>query len=92
MAQDTSNYTFGSVPHPIGQKGGEENCLLTVREMPTHSHNLYIRFGGGSGPSNSSNIQGSQNSGNGENTTPAGDNKPHNNMPPFYTLVYIMKL
>ena len=83
MAQDSA--------YSIMSTGGAATHTLTEAEMPSHKHSLYFRFGGGNGPGGS-NIQSSQNSGPGDNTTPAGGNNPHNNMPPYYTLVYIMKL
>ena len=91
MAHDTSNGTYGSATHPIGQTGGEEKHVLTISEMPTHSHAGVMKWPGG-GP-------GVQQDGN-ENaraeasglTEPKGDNMPHKNMTPYYTLVYVMKL
>ena len=94
MAQDTIptiNAPTGSSVHAIGQTGGEEKHVLTIDEMPTHSHGGVMRFRGSmveqeddSVPSNHSNYN--------QRTDNEGGNLSHNTMPPYYTLVYIMKL
>ena len=96
MAQDSipvapANIPNGSAPHPIMSIGGEEKHTLILDEMPSHSHNYY--FGGGNGGEG-----GPKDGWRGSNhafapsTNAAGGSKPHNIMPSFYTLVYIMKL
>ena len=78
-----------------GQTGGEENHILSVNELPSHSHNYYAgtdnsysncwcscACSGRSGLSSDANHQ----------TSSIGNNTPHNNMPPYYVLTYIMKL
>ena len=93
MAQDTIpsvDVPTGSSVHPIGQKGGEETHVLSQVEMPNHNHQ-YNAGGGvecqGVNGGGRWAIKGDSNG-----TSSAGGNQPHNNMPPFYTLVYIMKL
>ena len=90
MAQDVipSGAPAGSTVHPIMSKGGEQTHVLTVAEMPSHNHN-YITGGHGGGVSGAA---GSSHGGSERTTSPAGESNPHNNMPPYYTLVYIMKL
>jgi microcystin-dependent protein len=74
----------------LNSTGGEEKHLLTVEEMPSHNHSSegFVKWGGyniaysaGGG-----NINGSSQIGN------TGGSQPHNIMPPFYVLTYIMKL
>ena len=70
--------------------GGEETHLLSVDEIPAHQHG-----GPGSGcsgqscPENGSIFDGF---GNTQNSNPTGGSQPHNNMPPFYALAFIIKL
>ena len=82
----------------LGSFGGEVSHTLVITEMPSHMHTSYGITGGSNrwtypGDGNSS---GSSNAGNTSNTggDPANNNAtvPHNNMPPYYVLVYIIKL
>ena len=77
--------------YAAGAKGGEETHLLTIDEIPTHSHPLRLDnacfHNGGCDARQSMNF----NNGPGNNTMDTGGGKPHNNMPPFYALAYIMK-
>ena len=73
-----------------GSTGGEKEHLLTVEEMPKHSHAYgydykelrhdgyedYLAY------SATSKVF---------NTTPTGGDKPHNTLPPYYVLSYIIK-
>ncbi len=79
-----------------GQQGGEEMHTLTQAEMPTHSH-----------PINGGNFGLHSRSFEGEHdrdipfetnasiplvgTDPSGGNGPHNNLPPYFALIYIIK-
>ena len=72
-----------------GNTGGEESHILTINEMPAHSHRISNRDGGTSGwgltmggPPNGS-----------VSTDPdVGGSQPHLNMPPYFSLAFIMKL
>lgn len=71
--------------YAVGISSGEVTHTLTVEEMPSHSHTLEYRAdgagGGGAGPNKTGTI----------NTGETGGGLPHNNMPPYYSLCYIMK-
>ena len=81
----------GGGTRPVGEIGGEEEHTLTVEEMPEHSHGMYFlnianTWNTTGGPEKGT-IRDSM-----QNTTNAGASQPHNNMPPYYVLCYIMKL
>lgn len=75
--------------YDVNAKGGEENHVLTVEEMPSHKHNVksIIRSGGSGSTVHSVDSTGSRT----EITESAGGNAAHNNMPPYWALCYIMK-
>ena len=85
----------------IGTIGGAETVKLTISQIPAHSHNLLLNtacFKDGGCDSRKSvdgtNIKYDAFKEKQENYQPqsTGGSKPHENMPPFYTLTYIMKL
>lgn len=95
MAQDSVpvsltsglNIPFGSSIHSIGSTGGEETHLLTIPEMPAHSHN-----GGSAGQVEGTYMQENVNSSVYGTTSSSGGDTPHSILPSYYTLVYLMKL
>jgi len=82
----------GLTSRTLGQSGGAESVTLTEAQMPSHTHNYAIvnaPWPPGDFGNRSQNVwRGAETTA----TTPTGGNQPHNNMPPFYVLTYIMKL
>lgn len=92
--------------HDLGSTGGEEKHTLTINELPSHSHeervgspgnvNTYkIAYGSGSETTAASRVVSISNptaTSSAVTTMLTGFSQPHNNMPPYYTLYYIMKL
>ena len=73
--------------YTVNSTGGEETHTLSVNEMPSHSHTIRCNGGSGSG------VEYVRYNGDSSmSTSSTGGNQPHNNMPPYYTLCYIMKL
>lgn len=82
-----------------GATGGEEQHILTVSEMPSHSHSgaLSISLNGnndsqGPYPVGGTFWQNQFTSSVSFSTNAVGGNQPHNIMPRFIALAYIMKL
>lgn len=91
-----------SATHPRAQTGGEETHTITTAEMPSHTHNV---VGTASKWTSGAGIYASDASGgnkweivsnwtSGANYLVAaanGGGQPHNNLPPFYSIWYIIK-
>ncbi|MBV8819200.1 MAG: phage tail protein [Acidobacteriaceae bacterium] len=89
----------------LGENGGEQTVTLLQSEMPAHSHTPQGDAGSGQ-PSPSGNAWGGLPRGHGGIYTPppanvlmntmtipvAGGSQPHNNMPPFLGLTFIIAL
>lgn len=88
-------FLLGVGIHTAGETGGEETHLLTIDELPSHSHQ-YIRHAFGVNdpdPSTGNDSYGVTNKSVDEKlgtTKVSGGGQPHNNMPP-YLAVYIWK-
>ena len=93
MAQDAipvANIPPGTSVHPIMSIGGEEKHVLSIAEMPSHNHIFENNFN-----DNKANSIGHPNGSDGYGdgrTRNEGGSQAHNTMPPYYTLVYVMKL
>ena len=92
----------GLTPRTLGAKGGEEAHVLTVQEMPSHTHTLNARNQRGNTNIPSGNVLARKK--NFYSTQPqnailsngaigtTGGGQAHNNMPPFQALNYIICL
>ena len=92
---DASPLTLSS--YNIDDKGGEELHTLNINEMPSHTHNTKLwkhhRSFRGENDDMHPLIQIDDNGGQPSFTSDlTGGNMPHENRPPFYALMYIMKL
>lgn len=79
--------------HPVDSVGGEEKHTLTVTEMPSHQH----RFSAYTSTSTTGNytLVGSKGAGSTKDiggVEYTGSSNPHNNMPPFISKLYIIKV
>ncbi|MCI8714297.1 MAG: hypothetical protein HFF66_00680 [Oscillospiraceae bacterium] len=85
-----------SETHPMGETGGAEEVTLTAEQLPSHSHKVNyttIRYDNGTqNIDNSIRDSGLGNPAGQVNTRTTGGSQPHPNMPPYYALIYIMKL
>lgn len=90
-----ADYTENVLDRQLGMTGGEEKHKLTLHEMPPHNHqskqgSLYGNTGNDelmcSGDDYTHSVI------NMTLTTTAGDGEPHNNMPPWLALNFIVKL
>ena len=82
---NSNNYTINTV----GSNGGSEDHVLTIDEMPVHSHRSHILSNSSCECKNGRCACGIDF---GSVTKNTGYSQPHNNMPPYYVLSYIMKL
>lgn len=77
----------------MGATGGAETVILTVAQLPAHSHNFSANINAarsfdtadGNEPANFGGFSSKE-------TDVTGSNASHENMPPYYALALIMKL
>lgn len=86
----TQTFTITYTARPLGQMGGEETHALTDAETPSHTHTIPLMNGASSGNAVSYDSTGVPTSG----TLPTdakGSDTPHNTMPLFQVVQYIIK-
>lgn len=69
--------------YTAGSTGGEAAHTLTVNEMPSHSHKIYMSGIAGEGAFWGPNDVTPQSMASANSTDSNGGNQPHNNMPPY---------
>ena len=77
-----------------GQYGGEGSHVLTEGEIPSHSHSVSLRYSGRrDGDLGSLSLPGNSYQGEASYRTAAtGGGGGHNNMPPYFTINYLIKV
>lgn len=76
--------------HAVGETGGAEEVTLTVAQIPKHSHR-YIRHINTTPVTSNGTINAALSDSSYGATDYTGGSNPHNNMPPYYSLCYIIK-
>ncbi len=94
----------GLSDHVIGERSGEENHTLIANEMPVHNHSLAVNTSGGNIDNPTGNYMASNSEGikqysntagsnaNGASIVNAGGSQPHNNMPPYLCVNFVIAL
>lgn len=99
-APDTAGrFLLGSnQQYALGSAGGEAKHTLTLSEMPSHDHSIKSRYsevkhnGYKEYHLYSNNEDGTPNYDNFRYTEKKGNGKPHNNMPPYTVINYLIKV
>jgi microcystin-dependent protein len=82
----------GLTYRPLGERSGAENHTLTPEQLPAHSHTLTTAEGvGGVSDTGKAVAAGSTEGTVGKvSTSSVGGGQPHNNMPPYLALNYVI--
>lgn len=81
----------GLTTRTLGAKGGEESHLLTVAELPSHQHSTAIDTSSGTNIDILRSDRGISAYSGFAKTTAIGGDTPHNNLPPFLGLNFVIK-
>jgi microcystin-dependent protein len=83
---------LGAWSEAVGVKGGAATVALTLGELPNHSHRLLFNTGT-PGYDFSSATPGPNAAGydSGTNVEATGGGAPHNNLPPYLRMDYVIK-
>lgn len=82
---------YQSSTYEIGVTGGEVTHTLTVSEMPAHTHSLAMQAGNQTGLIDKISVNEFENCNWYSHVEYTGGNQPHNNMPPYIVLNYIIR-
>lgn len=97
---DPNNDIWDADYNSIGNTGGAKDHTLNILEMPPHQHEVLIASSDSGPGSPDAIIIPSATQGHNDFDPPAaqgvvslkGGNEPHNNIPPYYVLAFIMKV
>ena len=91
MGGDSADSVTAVEADTLGGVGGAETHTLTVDEIASHNHRLPVEYGGGSAGSGIDSIRNNTTIKSRGRTYSTGGDQPHNNMPPYLSLNYLIK-
>lgn len=94
----------GLPQYTLGESGGQESVTLTLNQIPVHNHTLAVNTNGGSSDNPTGNYMASNSEGikyfsssagssaNAGSIGITGGSQPHNNMPPYLCVNFIIAI